>query len=38
VFFKNSNEANEAQYYDYDRKREKDGYIYAFTGIRGDAK
>ncbi len=38
VFFKNSDEARAMNYTDYDQNREKDGYIYAFTGLRGDAK
>ena len=27
-----------AGYQDYDQQRDKDGYVYPFTGIRGDAK
>lgn len=38
VFFKDSQEAKNFNYDDYDTTREKDGYIYAFTGLRGDAK
>ena len=38
VFFKDSQEAKNFNYSDYDEAREKDGYIYAFTGLRGDAK
>ena len=38
VFFKNAADAAECNYTDYDVNREKDGYIYAFTGLRGDAK
>lgn len=38
VFFKDSQEARNFNYTDYDTEREKDGYIYAFTGLRGDAK
>jgi hypothetical protein len=38
VFFKNAQEAEEAGYIDYDTTRDKDGYVFAFTGLRGDAK
>lgn len=38
VFFKDSKEAKNFNYNDYDKTREKDGYIYAFSGLRGDAK
>lgn len=38
IFFKNSEEAAQHGYTDYDMHREKDGYIYAFSGLRGDAK
>jgi len=38
IFFKNTAEAQDFGYTDYDVHREKDGYIYSFTGLRGDAK
>ena len=37
VFFKNKAEANKANYHDYD-KINTQKYVYAFTGLRGDAK
>ena len=41
VFFKNQRAADEMNYHEYDKekfKHGKDGYIYSFTGLRGDAK
>lgn len=38
MFFKNAQDAEAAGYTDYDQERDKDGYVYAFTGLRGDAK
>ena len=40
VFFKTSADAQKANYHDYEKEkyRQKDGYVYSFTGLRGDAK
>ena len=43
VFFKSVKEAIEAGYTDFDlaernKMQNKDGYVYSFTGLRGDAK
>lgn len=42
VFFKTAKDAVNAGYTDFDpeerAKKKKDGYIYSFTGLRGDAK
>ena len=38
VFFENEKEAKDWNYTDYDTNRKSDGFIYAFTGLRGDAK
>lgn len=42
VFFKSAKEAYDAGYTDFDIKerqhKKKDGYVYSFTGLRGDAK
>ena len=42
VFFKSAAEAKEAGYTDFDEnaraQKKKDGYVYSFTGLRGDAK
>ena len=42
VFFKTTKAAQEAGYTDFDPKdrpkKKKDGYIYSFTGLRGNAK
>jgi hypothetical protein len=38
VFFDNAQEAKDWNYTDYDTGRKADGFIYAFTGLRGDAK
>jgi hypothetical protein len=37
VFYKNAKEARSNDYHDFDTQ-DRDGYIYAFTGLRGDAK
>ena len=42
VFFKTTTSAIEAGYRDFDTeeraKKKKDGYVYSFSGLRGDAK
>ena len=42
VFFKSAKEAEDAGYCEFDKmertKKKKDGYVYSFTGLRGDAK
>ena len=42
VFFKSAKEAIDAGYTDFDvderATKKKDGYVYSFTGLRGDAK
>lgn len=42
MFFKTAKDANDVGYTDFDdierSKKKKDGYIYSFTGLRGDAK
>ena len=42
VFFKKAKAAEEVGYIDFDTeeraKKKKDGYLYSFTGLRGDAK
>jgi len=40
VFFKTGADAIKAGYHDFDKQRHiaKDGYVYSFTGLRGDAK
>ena len=40
MFFKTSADAQKAHYHDYEKEkyRQKDGYVYSFTGLRGDAK
>ena len=37
VFYKNVKEAHESGYYNFETQ-DKDGYVYAYTGLRGDAK
>ena len=40
IFFKTGADAVKANYFDFDieRHKAKDGYVYSFTGLRGDAK
>ena len=43
IFFKTAKDALDANYTDFDEsdnvnKKKRDGYIYSFTGLRGDAK
>lgn len=40
VFFKTGQDAINANYHDFDKERHrtKDGFVYSFTGLRGDAK